>query len=163
MNDGSVHWYPSKVDWWLAPLLALPVLSSVVVLAAAAYSGRWDAFGIGIVVALFVAALYVGLLFPIRYGLASDRLTVRFGLCRQHIELAKIQQVTPTNNPLSSPALSLDRLRIQFGPGMLDAVMISPARRDQFLDELAYLAQLHREGDQLMRRAGAGDDQSDSP
>jgi hypothetical protein len=111
-------------------------------------------------VALFVAALYAGLLFPIRYGLAPDRLTVRFGLCRQHIELAKILKVTPTNNPLSSPALSLDRLRIQFGPGMLDAIMISPAKRDQFLDELAYLARLHREGDRLQRQADAGGDPS---
>ncbi|MFO0906348.1 MAG: PH domain-containing protein [Pirellulales bacterium] len=162
MNENPERWYSSKVDWWLAPLLCLPPLSSVIVIAASAYNGRWDAFGIGIVVAFFVAALYIGLLFPIRYGLASDRLTVRFGLCRQHIDFAKIQEVAPTNNPLSSPALSLDRLRIQFGPGMLDAVMISPAQRDQFLDELAYLAQLHREGDRLVRRAGADEDHSAS-
>jgi hypothetical protein len=56
-----------------------------------------------------------------------------------------------TRNPPSSPALSLDRLRVQFGRGWGKAVMISPADRNGFLDDLARKAGLNREGDRLFR------------
>jgi hypothetical protein len=42
-----------------------------------------------------------------------------------------ITAITPTSNPLSSPALSLDRLRIDYGKGR--SVMISPRDKQGFL------------------------------
>ena len=146
-----MNWYKSKVDWWLAPLLALPPLSAVVVIVSAIMSGAWDAALIGAGVGVFVAAIYGGLVFPIRYGLSPEQLVVRFGLCRQRIDLAKIIEVYPTHNPLSSPALSLDRLYIRYGPSFFHAVMISPADREAFLSELATLAHLSRNGERLNR------------
>ena len=86
-----------------------------------------------------------------RYGLDDTHLLVRFGLCRQRIVLADISEVHPTSNPLSSPALSLDRLHVQYGEGFFKAVMISPADRNRFLDDLAQKAGLKREGDRLIR------------
>ncbi len=68
------------------------------------------------------------------------------------IPLAEISEVRPTSNPLSAPALSLDRLRVQFGRGLVGAVFISPVDRDHFLDELAQKAGLKREGARLVRR-----------
>jgi hypothetical protein len=81
----------------------------------------------------------------------EHHLLVRFGICRQRIPLADIAEVHPTHNPLSSPALSLDRLRVQYGQGFFKAVMISPADRNGFLDDLAHKAGLKREGDRLVR------------
>ncbi|OQB11686.1 MAG: hypothetical protein BWY17_03587 [Deltaproteobacteria bacterium ADurb.Bin207] len=100
---------------------------------------------------VFVAAIYIGLVLPIRYGLDATRLVVRFGLVRQQIELNDISSVQPTNNPLSSPALSLDRLQITYGKGGTKTVMISPRDRAQFLDILAERANLRRHGDMLSR------------
>jgi hypothetical protein len=100
---------------------------------------------------LLVLAIYVGVLFPMRYGLDDTHLLVRFGLLRLRIPLADIAEVQPTRNPLSSPALSLDRLSVQFGKGILDTVMISPADRGHFVDALAQKAGLKREGDRLVR------------
>jgi hypothetical protein len=45
-----------------------------------------------------------------------------------------IRTVTPTRNPLSSPALSLDRLRIDYGRGR--RIMVSPRDPGAFLREL---------------------------
>ena len=59
--------------------------------------------------------------------------------------------VHPTRNPAGSPALSLDRLRVQYGQGFFKGVMISPVDRNRFLDELAQKAGLKREGDRLVR------------
>jgi hypothetical protein len=101
--------------------------------------------------AVLLFGVYFGLVFPMRYGLDDNHLLVRFGVCRQRIPLSAITEVCPTHNPLSSPALSLDRLRVQFGPGVFKAVMISPADRTRFLDDLAQKAGLRREGDRLVR------------
>jgi hypothetical protein len=86
-----------------------------------------------------------------QYGMDETDLVIRVGLCRRRIPLAEILEVHPTRNPMSSPALSLDRLHVQFGPGFFKAVMISPMDRDRFLDDLAKKAQLKREGDRLVR------------
>lgn len=151
MSSEAPQWYPSKVDWWLVPLLCLPPLSAVIVCITSAVAGETTALLIGIVTLLSVVALYLGLVVPIRYGVDDTHLIVRFGVCRQRVPLANITEVYPTHNPLSSPALSLDRLHVQYGQGFFKAVMISPADRDGFLDDLARRAGMKREGDRLTR------------
>ena len=105
----------------------------------------------GALAVLFVVVLYTGLVVPVRYGLGEDRLTVRFGLVRQHIPYHAIRRVQPTRNPLSSPALSLDRLRVESEGSIFRTVMISPVRRDEFLDRLAARTGLQRQGDALTK------------
>ena len=138
------RWFPSKVDWWLALVLLLTPAVSLVAALSVPESERI----IGLASVAFIAAIYLGLLFPMRYGIGDEHLIVRFGLVRKRIPLATIRHVRPTRNPLSSPALSLDRLRIEHDGG---AVMISPARRREFLAELEAAARLRRDGDALVR------------
>ncbi len=106
-------------------------------------------WGIGALVLLL--GVYFGLVFPLRYGVDDTHLLVRFGICCQRIPLADIREVYPTRSALGSPALSLDRLHVQYGDGFFKGVMISPADRDGFLDDLAQKARLKREGDRLVR------------
>ena len=42
--------------------------------------------------------------------------------------------IRPTRNPLSSPALSLDRLRIDYGSGR--SIMVSPEDKDKFIGDI---------------------------
>ena len=151
MSAVSTQWYRSKVDWWIALLLCLPPVVSVAVSIALAIDGKTSELPWGIGSMLLVAAIYFGLVFPMRYGLDDTYLLVRFGICRKRIPLADVSDVHPTHNPLSSPALSLDRLHVQFGQGFFKAVMISPADRNRFLDDLTQKAGLRREGDRLFR------------
>lgn len=150
MPDEPTHWYPSKVDWWLVPLLCLPPIGSVAATVALALDGKFGEMWIGIGSMALVAAIYFGLVFPMRYGISETHLIVRFGLVRQRIPLTDITEVYPTHNPLSSPALSLDRLHVRVGQSFFKSVMISPAARDQFLDDLASGTGLTRDGDQLV-------------
>jgi hypothetical protein len=145
------RWYPSKIDGWLAIVLAIaPVMCLVaaVSLLAAGGEGAIAAFAGGGV----IAAVYLGLVFPMRYGISADAIVVRHGVVRQRIPLRDVVEVQPTRNPLSSPALSLDRLAIRFGEGIFKNVMISPADKQGFMDELAARAGLVREGQRLVRR-----------
>ncbi|MBX3323202.1 MAG: PH domain-containing protein [Phycisphaeraceae bacterium] len=145
------RWYPSKIDWWLVPILCVPPGAAVAVCVTTVLAGSITSLLVGVAVVALVAGLYVGLVFPMRYGLDETHLIVRHGLCRQRIALAKIVEVRPTRNPLSSPALSLDRLHVRFGQGVFKAVMISPAERDCFLSDLAEQAGLNRVGNGLSR------------
>ncbi len=76
----------------------------------------------------------IWLLAGTRYTLTDSDLRVRCGPFRWRVALAEILSVTPTRNPLSSPAPSLDRLCIEYGSGK--SIMISPKDKEAFLDEL---------------------------
>jgi hypothetical protein len=143
------RWYPSKVDPWLAVVLAVAPVVSLVGVVATLIAG--DGLAIAIAGFAVLVGVYLGLVFPMRYGIEREHLVVRHGLVRQRVRLADITLVRPTRNPLSSPALSLDRLAIRFGTGLFKSVMISPAAKDEFLAELAARAGLRRDGDGLVR------------
>jgi hypothetical protein len=151
MSAEQMRWFPSKIDWWLVPVLCVPPVAAVAVCVASALAGSTTGLLAGGAVTVVIAGIYLGLVFPMRYGLGDTHLAVRFGICRQLIPLADISEVKPTSNPLSAPALSLDRLHVQFGPGVFETVRISPTERNLFLDELARKSGLSREGDRLVR------------
>ena len=143
------RWYPSKVDWWLGILLAIAPAMCVVSVAVTVAAG--EGMGAALGGAGFLALIYLGLVFPMRYGISDTAIVVRHGVVRQKIPLKDIAWVRPTRSPLSSPALSLDRLHIRFGEGFFKAAMISPADKQEFLSELAARAGLERDGDRLVR------------
>lgn len=68
------------------------------------------------------------------YLFDGAELRVRCGPLRWQIPLDQIHNVEPTRNPMSSAALSLDRLRIDYGRGKF--VLVSPADKAGFLREL---------------------------
>ncbi|MDY6982470.1 MAG: PH domain-containing protein [Pseudomonadota bacterium] len=91
--------------------------------------------------ALLALGLPLWLLFSTGYTLDATELRVKSGPFSWKVPLAGIHSVKPTRNPLSSPALSLDRLKIEHARGWL---MISPADKEGFLRELEALrAQLN--------------------
>lgn len=130
MMMGTV--YKSKIDVWVAAVLAFAVATSLFAGATVLSAGgqRWLA---GVVMPLGVG-LPLWLLFGTRYGLEFGELRVRCGPFTWHVPVAAITGITQTRNPLSSPALSLDRLRIEYGAGK--AIMISPRNRDMFLKDI---------------------------
>ncbi|MDO8944476.1 MAG: PH domain-containing protein [Desulfobacterales bacterium] len=153
MSDSSTVWFPSMVDRWLGVILALLPLISLGVLAASLTGDDPADLVAAIVSCVFTAAIYGLLVFPMRYGIARDELIIRFGVVRQRIPLEAIQEVVPTHNPLSPPALSLDRLAVRTGTSLFSETMISPADREDFLSTLATYSGLKRDGDRLVRVA----------
>ena len=126
--------YRSAVDRWLLVVLGAAMLVAGVSCGLAIFVGDAPA----LVIAGAAGALGIGLpawvLTTTSYTLTSERLDVRSGPFRWRIPIAGIVDVAPTRNPLSAPALSLNRLRITtFGRPDL---MISPADRHGFLDDL---------------------------
>lgn len=135
--DSTISWFPSKVDWWMLPALAIGPAVGAGIMVMGLWQGDLVDAGVGLGICLMVAALYLGLIFPMSYGIGDQELIVRSGVVRHRIALRQITGVTPTRNPLSSPALSLDRLEIRWGKGLFQRVLISPRDATTFQDLLA--------------------------
>lgn len=126
----------SKVDGWLLSLFrcgqAVTVVACVSILFASCRA--WE-------FAAMVFLFLLGAVFPwwvlrsTDYTIDRTTLAVRFGPFRWTIALSDIQRVEPTTSPLSGPALSLDRLRIEYGRGR--AMLVSPEDRERFVADLA--------------------------
>ena len=125
--------FRSKVDGWfrLLPWVGVLVLAGVLVVPAL----LGDRTALWFTPALLLpAALPLWLLPTTHYTITDTHLRIRCGPLRWNVPLADVRAVGPTRNPLSSPALSLDRLRIDYSNSL--AVMVSPDDKDGFLSAL---------------------------
>jgi hypothetical protein len=66
----------------------------------------------------------------IKYKIDGENLIIWW----KKIEIKSIKKIYSTNNPLSSPALSLDRIAVVYNK--YDEVLISPKEREVFIREL---------------------------
>jgi membrane protein YdbS with pleckstrin-like domain len=132
--------YPTKKDSWLVLIVALGgfVLLikaiNLIMVKGFHHPETW------ILCAVFV--FYAGILmlfaYPINYEITTSTLEIRSGILLHYkIPLSSIVSVLPTRNPLSSPAWSLDRLRIDYLKNSKErVVLISPKDKKTFLREL---------------------------
>lgn len=123
--------YRSKVDaWLLVTLLGSAAVALVAVIAVG------DALPWPLAVAILApgCVLPAWLLASTHYTFAERELRVRAGPFKWRVPYDRIRAVTPTRDAASSPALSLDRLRIEYGPGQ--EIIVSPRNRERFLLEL---------------------------
>lgn len=148
--------YHSKIDWWVWLIRAAAIVTmlgtGVALLLApppVASQFRWVSL-----LNFLSAAFTAWLPFSTFYRLTATNLIVRSAFFRWRIPLDQIVEVYPTHNPLSSPALSLDRLRVNCKrlSGKTWWVMISPKDKEEVLRDLADAAGLHREQDRLVWR-----------
>jgi hypothetical protein len=156
-----VHY--AKVDRWIAVLLGAVILSEFVAGTANLAAGLMSSnpaetgyfvislifFGTGTFLSLMLWACY-----HIRYEVTASDLIVRFGPFRSTLPLDTIIEVSPTRNPLSAPAPSLDRLQIDYRKknGWAWFTLISPKDKEGFVRDLANAApRLRGVGNDLLR------------
>jgi uncharacterized membrane protein YdbT with pleckstrin-like domain len=124
--------YPSAVDRWIAAVLIgspLVVIGGGILLLEKSAEGGWIQIGIGLFLAVLMAALSI----PCRYTLDEHSLTIRCGLLREVIPLARIRSVEKSASLWSAPALSLRRVKIVMDHGWR---LISPKDRDGFIEAI---------------------------
>ena len=124
--------FRSKVDRWLMILLiAIMAFEMVVMMIAAMQADHAGDATLLIFAGLGVGALIGWLVLSTQYVVDKEMLRIVAGPFRWKIRLDEITCVEETRNPLSSPALSLDRLKVHYGNGKRN--MISPADKTGFL------------------------------
>ena len=126
--------FRSKIDLWLVIVaVAMPVLMLEFVLDGIIASDKL-ADVLALLVMVGVLGIFVWVYLSTRYTITGDFLLVKAGPFSWVIPIEDIISIEPTRNPLSSPALSLDRLLIRYGAGA--ELMISPKDKPGFMTEL---------------------------
>ncbi|MBT8135391.1 MAG: PH domain-containing protein [Gammaproteobacteria bacterium] len=124
--------FETRRDSWLMAI----IYSSVFLLLMTAWSGfawrnmHWSAVVLT-AIGLGCALLLLWVRFGTYYVIADRVLHIYHGPYRWRIPLDQIEHVAPTRSCFSSPALSMERVKITYGGGK--TVMISPERQQEFL------------------------------
>jgi len=146
------HVYESKRDGWIVVLLWAAVIVMLIAAGDIWVAHVPFAFRLFVSVLLtLVAAFVLWVLYGTRYTLTETTLIIQSGPFRWVIDLESISEISPTRNPLSSPACSLDRLHIRYRPNPT-GLMISPREKTDFLRDLMALSPgLKMDGDRVLR------------
>lgn len=128
MQEVIVKTYPSKIGLeLLLPILFILLSTSALMVT----SKSW----LGLLIILVVLTFILHLFLNTNYTIEGHQLTVKSGfLYNSTIDIQTITKVSETNNLISSPAISLDRLEIRYGSH--NSVIISPREKQDFLDHL---------------------------
>jgi len=115
--------YKSKVDWWLMVIifgvLFFPIIQGVI-----------EKEYIVSIFSLLIVVLILLLFRSIKYKIDGNNLII----WKNKIDINSIKKIYKTKNPLSSPALSIDRIAIVYNK--YDEVLISPKERMDFINQL---------------------------
>lgn len=123
--------YKSKLDLTLIIPLLIGLSSILLIMA---YNKTWP----GLIVFLLITAFIIHLFLTTYYRIDGKTLTIKAGfLINKSVNIDKIRKITETNNPISSPATSLDRLEIKYNK--YDTVIISPKEKNDFIKMLVAL------------------------
>lgn len=126
--------FRSKIDWWL--LLIFVVITANIIFKIyqeVHHSSIGTNFSHLIIYSLVIVVIWFPI-FSTYYVVENSTLVIKSLVFRWKINIDDIIQIEPTYNPLSSPALSLDRLKISYMKnGRVAKVMISPKDKEGFL------------------------------
>jgi len=115
--------YRSKIDWWLVVLIlavfGFPIVQGI----------QTKEYMLSIVFITLLAFFWI-LAITLKYKIEDEMLSI----WRTKINIKTIRKVYATRNPLSSPALSINRIAIVYNK--YDEVLISPKDRADFIGEL---------------------------
>lgn len=117
--------FKSKIGLELVIPVAIILIGTTVPMI---FDGAWP----GLIIIALVALFITHMLLTTYYVVDNGTLNIRCGfLLNQNIAINSIKSIRETNNVLSSPAASLDRLEIAYNK--YDSVMISPKDKAGFI------------------------------
>ena len=89
--------------------------------------------GIGIISLVFLLILH--LVFTTEYLIVGENLNIKSGfLVNENIKINSIKKLSETNNLMSSPAVSIDRIEILYNKS--DVILVSPKDKVEFIESL---------------------------
>lgn len=119
--------YPSKISLGLVVfILAILIGTSIPMFSPLVW--------FGLIINLLTLAFVAYLLVTTYYLIDGNYLSIKAGfLFNKKIDIGRIYKISETNNPISAPAASLDRLEINYDHG---SVLISPKDKSSFIEHI---------------------------
>ncbi len=125
--------YYSKKDFWLGALLWIPLIAAVgiVLYSFEPITSMFVSLAIMLVCLAFVAWIWV----DTKYTIKNGEMKINAGpINYAPVPIPKIKSIRKTKTWLSSPACSMDRIKISYNK--YDSIVISPMRLKDFLESL---------------------------
>ena len=124
--------FKSKIDSWLLIVFLVIIVVSIfsVILILLHHTSLGD-YLISLMIILLGVVLPIWLIGSTKYLVFEDLLLIKSGPFRWKVNISSVSNIRKTKNPLSSPALSLDRLEIKYDKNK--SIMISPQNKEDFL------------------------------
>ena len=120
--------YKAKIGIWLLIIISI-VFASII------FEMFQEKNWIGILIPITISGFILHMVLTTKYTIENDNLNVKCGfLYNQNIDIKTIRKVSETNNILSSPAPSIDRLEIIYNK--FDSVLVSPKDKLGFINHL---------------------------
>nr|WP_295921883.1 PH domain-containing protein [uncultured Dyadobacter sp.] len=116
----------------IGPELSIFV-SAILVFAGTAMilKGNWIGLGIVLLAAMFILHLFL----TTYYQITGAQIRIKSGfIVSKTIPIASITKIAETRNPISSPALSFDRIELKYN--RYDSIIISPKNKMAFVADL---------------------------
>lgn len=126
--------YKSKVDVSLFIALTSTIAVCVAVVFPLLVSGGITHWLMSLSILAIGAGLPASILIATWYDVDDTRILIRSGFFTWEIPLAGIKTITPSRSLISGPALSFDRLRIDYNKW--NSVLVSPKDKAAFIQQV---------------------------
>jgi hypothetical protein len=126
--------YRSTIDQWLYMVFAIASLVAVGACVPLLLYGSWVEWFLAALTLAIGIGLPWWIMLTTMYTVTTGFLLIRSGPFHWQVPLRQIQRISRTHSALSSPALSLDRLKIDYSD--VKSIMISPEDCERFLADL---------------------------
>lgn len=122
--------FNSKVDTWLIVMLCVFIAALFGSLMVAENTVGYANFAGITMIFLLLIILPVWMFVSTKYVVDNEVLRIQCGPFSWVVKISEIISVTETRNPISSPALSLDRLELKFATRR--PLLVSPKDKQRF-------------------------------
>lgn len=99
------------------------------------FAGEINLLDLFVIIVFLLAAVYFAWVwFQTYYEVEENALIIVSGPKKKKINIQDIESIKRTLNPLTGPALSMDRMSIKYGP--YQSVLVSPKEKKAFIDAI---------------------------
>lgn len=111
--------------------LIIPTLPFLIILINSFSQKSW----VLVIICIIFLSLLLHLFFTTKYIITQENLNIKSSFFYNlNVDIKTIRKVSETNNILSSPATSIDRLEVFYNK--FDSILISPKEKKEFINNL---------------------------
>lgn len=137
---GDKMYFSSKKDLWMTIIIWLSAFLFIVPPVFSPDLGVWmtpdflNKQWIQIVVLFPIGFFLLWIWFKTGYTIEKRSIKIQYGPFKKDIRIDEIHSIRETKNPFTAPALSMNRIEINYG--QYETIQISPKEINLFVDEL---------------------------
>lgn len=125
--------FRSKKDWWLVAFVTCMSGLLLQLLLTMYAKGTFMQYPLHSAVYMLTIGVLWWPIFNTKYTIQANQLHIQCIFLHWTIPLDQISKVSPSNNSIASPALSLNRLKVEYQHnGTTKFILVSPQQPDEF-------------------------------